>query len=113
MVLNYRPENWDEAPQGGHFYTTPYDFDPWSFELPKSYNLALMYTELVKCMVCVTPHKDESLDELVSRDYQVRQFERQAGFLKSRMEKEIQPKQKIEMNIQLQGLTKAISLMKT
>lgn len=113
MVLNYRPENWDEAPDGGYFFTTPYDFDPWNFELPNCYNLTLMYTELVKRMVCVMPHNDESLDDLVIRDYQVRQFERQAGLLKSRMEKEIQPKQKIEMNIQLQNLTKSISRLKT
>lgn len=82
-------------------------------ELPVALNMGALYQTLLKNIIPLSPRKNETLSELVTRVDNLRIKERKAAKIESRMKREKQFNRKVELNRSLNELKKEIEELKS
>jgi hypothetical protein len=72
--------------------------------LPVALDLKSLYEQMLLAYIPLTPVEGESLQELVNREYRIRQIQRQLKELGAKLKKEKQFKRKVEINGEIRKL---------
>ena len=107
LILPYRPEDPSLFPVSMVFLSRQ-NYDPEECVLPTGHNLSVMYAAFVRGILSVSFRKGETLDEVVLREHKVEVMKKQEKNLRKMIKSAIQPKERIERNLELLRLVKQI-----
>lgn len=97
-------KNADNCVVGDYFETGWVDASVPEIPLPVALNLKSLYEQMIDLYIGLPIRANESLDELVERSQKIRKKQRALQTLKSRITKEKQFKNKVDINTQIRNI---------
>ncbi len=114
-VLTYkRPSesNKNKSVQSDYFETSWMPENAECVDLPVVLDMQSLYQSLLKNIISLPSLKNETIDELVNQMDKLKSKEREAARLEARLKNEKQFNRKVEINTELQNITKEITALK-